>query len=102
MERVLGDGWQEALEKYLDEKDAWIAGRNPKKPKKGETTLAELCNQFLSDKLDKRESGEIGARTFEEYHATSKLVIEEFGKTQVVDDLISSDFRKLRKKIADC
>src|SRR5215471_13234751 len=66
--RVEGDGWEEALEEY-------------------KAVVADLCNRFLTAKLRKVSSGELGARMFQEYKETTDMLVDAFGKTRLVDDL---------------
>jgi hypothetical protein len=52
-----------ALAKWLEQKDALLAGRVPR-PKSDEVTVGALCNRFLSSELHLVETGEIRERTF--------------------------------------
>ncbi len=97
MERLPDDGWQEALALYKAQADDLHAGRKPRVKKVGEgLMLAELCNRFLTAKLRQRGAGEITTRTFDEYRATTDLLVAQFGKDRLVDDLASDDFEALR------
>ena len=58
MERIEGNGWQAGLELYKAQADDLHAGRTPRIKPDG-TTVANLCNQFLTAKLRLMESGEI-------------------------------------------
>jgi integrase len=100
MERVEGDGWKEALEEYKAVADDLHAGRAPRVKGDG-LTVADLCNRFLTAKLHKRTSGEIGPRMFEEYKEATDLIVATFGKTRQVDDLVGDDFEKLRATMAE-
>src|SRR3990172_4841123 len=62
MERIEGDGWKEALEIYKAQADDLHAGRTPRVQSGEGLMVADLCNRFLTAKLRKVESGEIGAR----------------------------------------
>jgi integrase len=97
--RVEGDGWKEALEAYKAVADDLHAGRTPRVQSDG-LTVADLCNRFLTAKLRKRESGELGLRMFAEYKEITDLIVVEFGKTRLVDDLAADDFEKLRADMA--
>jgi integrase len=98
--RVEGDGWKEALEEYKAVADDLHAGRTPRVKSDG-LTVADLCNRFLTAKLHKRNAGELGARAFQEYRATTDLIVAEFGKTRLVDDLAADDFERLRATMAE-
>ena len=88
-----------ALKKYLDQRDDLQAGRTPRVQSEG-LTVAALCNKFLTSKEHFRDSGEITNRTFLDYHATCRKLIEEFGNPRLVEDLASDDFEALRRTLA--
>jgi integrase len=98
--RVEGDGWKEALEEYKAVADDLHAGRTPCVQSDG-LTVADLCNRFLTAKLRKRDSGELGLRMFAEYRETTDLIVAAFGKTRRVDDLAADDFEALRARMAE-
>src|SRR3954465_6010605 len=58
LERIPGDGWEEALRLYKEVADDLHAGRTPRVKGDG-LTVADLCNAFLTAKLRKRTSGEL-------------------------------------------
>jgi integrase len=97
--RIEGDGWKEALEEYKTVADDLHAGRTPRVKADG-LTVADLCNRFLTAKLHQREAGEISARMFDEYKATTDRLVSTFGKTRLVDDLAADDFEALRDGMA--
>jgi integrase len=99
MERLPGDGAQEALGLYQSQRDDLFAGR-PSRAKNEGLTVGEMCNRFLTAKLALMESGEIAARTFAEYRGTTDRLVATFGKNRAVDDLTVQDFEKLRANIA--
>lgn len=70
-----------ALQKYLAQRDYLQAGLAPPEDA-GETTLAQLCNQFLTSRKARVASGELARSTWMDYHATCKLLIDHFGKTR--------------------
>jgi len=98
--RVQGDGWEEALKLYKAQAIDLHAGRTPRVNHDG-LTLANLCNQFLTAKLRKHTSGELGSRMFQEYREITDLLIAAFGKERLVDDLAANDFEKLRADMAE-
>ena len=100
MERLPGDGWKDALDKYNEQKDDLYAGRKPR-PKDAEgLTLKDLCNKFLTRKQQKLDNDEIVPRTFYGYKQITDRLITVFGGTRLVDDLDADDFAKLRSVIA--
>src|SRR6516162_6314065 len=56
LERVVGDGWKEALEIYKTQADDLHAGRTPRVKGDG-LTIAHFCNRFLTAKMRQREAG---------------------------------------------
>jgi integrase len=64
-------------------------------------TLRVLCNEFLRAKEEKLKAGELKNRSFRDYYATCKDLIDHFGKERRVDDLRPDDFRKFRSKLAE-
>jgi integrase len=99
LERIEGDGWKEALELYKAQADDLHAGRTPR-VKGNELTLDGLCNAFRTAKLRQREAGEISARMYDEYTATTDRLVKTFGGTRLVDDLAADDFEALRDGMA--
>jgi integrase len=97
--RVPGDGWEEALEAYRAVADDLHAGRTPRVRGDG-LTVADLCNRFRTAKLRQREAGEIVARTYDEYTATTDRLVATFGGGRLVDDLAAEDFEALRDALA--
>src|SRR2546430_2639421 len=88
-----------ALTKYLDQKDALHAGRTPRPETEGLTVKA-LANAFLNHKQALLDAGELTQRTWDEYKETTDLLVSQFGKGRLVDDLGPDDFAALRKKMA--
>ncbi len=99
LERIPGDGWEDALKSYKSQADDLHAGRTPRTPGNG-LTLADLCNRFLTAKLRKKDSGELGVRMFAEYKLATDEMIAAFGANRLVDDLAADDFESFRAKIA--
>jgi integrase len=89
-----------ALAKYLEQKDALHAGRKPREATDG-TTVKDAANAFLNHKLARCDAGEITARTYAEYKETCNLIVSEFGKRRLLDDLDADDFAGLREKMAN-
>jgi integrase len=88
-----------ALNKYLDQKDDLHAGRKPRVS--GDTlTVRDLLNRFLTSKKLLADAGELGARTFGEYHACCARLGKTFGLDRPVEDLAADDFEALRAEMA--
>jgi integrase len=88
-----------AIAKWLDEKDALLAGRVVRKPGTY-ITVADLVNHFLSFKEQLLEAGELAPRTFKRLDATCGYLVDHFGRTRPVDDIFPEDFQELRNKMA--
>ena len=88
-----------ALNLWLDEKDALLAGRTPRVSADG-LTVRDLGNTFLTAKEQQRDAGDIAARTFAEYLGTCTMVVGAFGKKRLVVDLAADDFGLLRATLA--
>ncbi len=88
-----------ALARWLEVKDDLLAGRIPR-PKDG-FTVRDLCNHFLTFKLDQLRSGEISARTFHDYERVAERVVSVLDRHRLVEDLGPDDFQKLREHLAD-
>jgi integrase len=86
---------QEALDKYLIQKDDLHAGRTPKVQTEG-FTIRDLCNYFLGAKRIKADNQEISLRSFGDYYRACQHIVDQFGKTRLVDDLGPDDFREFR------
>jgi hypothetical protein len=89
------DDPQAALQKYLDEKDDWQAGRVPQ-AKSDDIRLKELVNRFLVAKKHDVKEGRIQTCTFEDYNKVCGRILECFAPSDpVVEQLRPDDFRKL-------
>src|SRR5580700_7294637 len=63
-------------------------GRTPPPIDTGDgCTIRLLCNAFLASKRSQLESGELSARSFQDYFNTSDLLIKHIGRDRRVDDL---------------
>jgi integrase len=87
-----------ALRRYLDQRDDLHAGRKPREEPTGLTTK-ELANKFLAAKAALRDSGELTARSWQDYKDSAELAIRHFGAARLVDDLSPEDFASLRLKM---
>ncbi|MBU4271148.1 MAG: tyrosine-type recombinase/integrase [Planctomycetes bacterium] len=88
-----------ALKNWLEQKDDLLAGRTPRVKADG-LTVADLCNHFLTAKRHLTETGELSTRTFADYHAVAKQVVDNFGQNRLVIDLAADDFDRLRCQVA--
>ena len=88
-----------ALLKYLEQRDDLQAGRTPRVQGDG-LTVRDLCNQFLTQKKSRVDSGELSPLTFGDYFAACERLCTAFGKTRLVSDLAADDFERLRSSFA--
>lgn len=88
-----------ALELWLEQKDYLLAGRTPPSTPDG-LTVGDLCNCFLTAKERQRDAGDIRPKTFAEYYATCRLVVDAFGKTRLAADVRAEDFEALRASLS--
>ena len=88
-----------ALEKWVAEKDALLAGRDPA-PKSDELTVKQLVNAFLTDKKRHIATGELKQRSWDDYNAICGRIVTVFGPGRLVADLRPADFAKLRTEFA--
>jgi integrase len=100
-----GKDKQAALNKWLAEKDYWLAGRDPRKEKQAkpvETVLSVqgLVNRFLYAKELLVESGEMKRTTWKDYEAVCGLIVKAFTETRQVASLGPEDFQELRASFA--
>lgn len=96
--RYFGTDADAALESYLEQRDALLAGRTPKSM--DGLTVRELCNRFLASKRLLVDTGELSSRTWLDYHVTALFIANALGKERAVEDLAGEDFEKLRSKLA--
>ena len=75
------------MAKWLEQKDDLLAGRTPRASGEG-LTVRVLCDHFLTSKQQLLDHREITPRTFYDYHAICEWLIEIFGKTRLVVDLV--------------
>jgi integrase len=88
-----------ALARYLGQKDALHAGRDPR-PDTGAATVKDLANAFLNAKQALVDAGELSPRTWADYKRDCDLVVAHFGKGRLVADLRPADFAGLRAQLA--
>ncbi len=92
--------WQAALQQWKDQEEDLRAGRTPRGKGPG-LTLADLCNQFLSSKKRRIQTGELVQRTWTDYFKTCERLVNYFGKKRLVVDLVAGDFDNLRSHLAE-
>ncbi len=87
-----------AENEYLRVREYLQAGRLPPRNEQTGVTMTGLCNRFLNAKRALRDTGELGGRTFVDYHAACADILEHFGKDRLVEDCGPEDFDSYRAK----
>ena len=86
---------QAALELWLEQKDDLLTGRTPRTIR-GELTVGELCNHFLTHCDDTVETGEMVARTRKDDERITDMIVKVLGRTTAVVALHPDDFSRLK------
>lgn len=87
-----------ALQRYLEERDDWYAGRVPAQ---GDSlTVGVMANQFLTAKRHMVDSGDLSERTWREYYTCCELLVKTFGRGAKLLSLTPNDFAALRSSMA--
>jgi len=87
-----------ALQKYMDQRDALIAGRAPSSGKGA--TVADVLNAWLNAKDRLVSSGELRPSTFDDYRQAAIEIRDALRATTRTADLQPPDFGRLRVKWA--
>lgn len=106
MERVEGDGWQDALKVYqarIDDIQAGLVkpGKVTLESVPDGLTVKRLCDTFYTAKMRSVEAGEVSRGQVRQYDIVAKLIVAQFGRNRLVTSLKPADFGKLRAKMAD-
>jgi integrase len=93
------DDWKAALDSYEKQKDDLHAGRAPRHDA-GAATVKNAVNVFLNHKQALLDAGELSPRSWDDYKATTDILIRQFGRGRLIEDLRPDDFAALRKHLA--
>ena len=75
---------ERAIQLWLDQKDALLAGRKPRK--NGDcVSIRFVCNDFHAQKEVQRDAGRITHRTLLDYIGAAKLLVEAFDGDRPID-----------------
>lgn len=88
-------GYSDAIKKYAD----MVNGVKPASD--AGATLRDVCNRYLSIKLDQRDRGELSENHYGNIHRTGAMLIEHFGKHRLLSTFGPADFEPLHKLIAE-
>lgn len=93
---------ERALERWLDEKDALLAGRvpRPRDLSPNGPRLENLIDQFLKTKALMRDAGDLSPYTWNSYADVCDQLLAAFGKDRLLTDILPGDFQELRAKWA--
>ena len=100
-----GTNENEALDKWLNEKDHLLAGRVPRARQHSSNakapTVVELANLFAARCKNRVASGEMAQRSVDDYTPTLKRFIEIVGRECKTADLTPMDFANIKEKLAE-
>jgi integrase len=88
-----------ALADYQRQEDDLHAGRAPRLDP-AQTTIKDLVNRFLTQKQTLVDAGQMTTCTWSDYKAVCDLVVAQFGKVRLAEDVGPEDFAALWKKVA--
>jgi integrase len=89
-----------ALELWLAQKDALLAGRVPRTEQDGQQkNVQRLCDHFLHTKTLKVKLGELSPHTYNDYLRVCRFLKASFGGERLIEDLTAADFTHLLAKM---
>ncbi len=91
---------EKALDLWLAQKDALLAGRTIRVQPAGGLTVGDLVNHYLNAKKARVQSGELLQQTWDEYYKSCALITRVFESGRLVNDLVADDFQQLRATMA--
>jgi len=97
---------QAALNKWLDEKDSLLAGREPRTTANTGLTVLGMVNGFLEACWQRVIAPnptlkEMRKRTYSDYKIIGQRILDVLGRERLVEDLRPDDFAKLRASFAE-
>lgn len=94
------DSARQAVDLYNEQRDDLHAGRKPREKAGPVYTLKQLCNEFLTAKQRRVDSGELSPHTHSDYRRACEHMIGQFGRSRSVEDLGPDDFELFRNELA--
>lgn len=86
-----------ALEQWLADKDALLAGRIPRRKVDADAvTIQKLVNAYLATKKGQVDTGEITYRSFWAVYRTCEGIVHHFGPDRRIDDIRPEDFESFK------
>lgn len=95
-----GTDKEEALRRYLAERDDLLAGRRPR-GRGPVVTVYDLANCFLIDRQARVDAGEMTRRTWADYYASAVEAADVLGRERAAGELRPEDFARLRARLAE-
>lgn len=89
----------EALAKWLRQRDYLLSGRRPPHDYTG-LTVRDLMNHFLTERQHRVDAGELKKRTFRDYYEVCEMIVVSLGRGRSIDSLQAQDFTDLRATFA--
>lgn len=90
------EGWEKALKRYNRDRDNLHLGQAVSGD---QMELADACNIFLAAKQKLRDAGQIAAKTYLEYEKSAENLLEQFGRTAIVQQLAPVHFERYHVKL---
>lgn len=87
---------EQALQRWLDQKDELLAGRIPR-AKRDLLTTDDVVNLWLAAKKKQIATGELSQRCWEDYKTLGRIMLDCWDRTRAAADLGPDDFGKLRE-----
>lgn len=91
------DDPQAALQRYLEQKDYLLTGRQPPGPG---LTILEILDRFLVSRHPDLKTGELSQRTYDDYVANCRLLCELAGDA-TIESMDQADWKALRGRLAE-
>jgi integrase len=92
------DDPQSALEQWLEDKDAILAGRKPRRNSGKALSVYDACNLYLDFIEDKVNGGRLAEHWYQDIKRTCEIVCETLGKNWSIESLTIEDFAALGKR----
>lgn len=87
---------QGALELWLEQKDALLAGRKPRVASANELSIRRMCDLFMDSRHRMAATGELAETTLADYQSVVLMIADHFGRSTPVESLTPADFSEFR------
>ena len=89
-----------ALDEYVRVRSYLERGMRPPPRDDVRATLVELCNKFLTHKLDQVKLKELTQTSFDDYHRSCERLINRFGSSCAIDSIRPEELLAYRHELA--